>query len=150
LHLVVIARSAATRQSPTPRKRLTQKVDAQKCTGHLWLSQKIGAVPSLVHINQWIELRRRIHNEHAALRQLERETRIHRKTLRKIRDNSEPPGNCRTKPAPGSRSSPAAGARSACFANQLLCSSSIYFGFLNQAEVVLSGLRDCTVTISHP
>jgi transposase len=57
-------------------------------------------------MDQWIELRRKIHNEHVPLRQLERETGIHRKTLRKIRDNSDPPGYCRTKPAPKSKIGP--------------------------------------------
>jgi transposase len=57
-------------------------------------------------MDQWIELRRKIHNEHVPLRQLERETGIHRKTLRRIRDNSEPPGYCRTKPARKSKIGP--------------------------------------------
>jgi len=48
-------------------------------------------------MDQWIELRRKIHNQEIPLRQLERETGIHRKTLRKIRDNSHPPGYQRTK-----------------------------------------------------
>ena len=38
-------------------------------------------------MDQWIELRRKIRNQEIPLRQLERETGIHRKTLRKIRDN---------------------------------------------------------------
>jgi len=37
-------------------------------------------------------VRRKIRNEQIPLRQLERETGIHRQTLRKIRDNSQPPG----------------------------------------------------------
>jgi len=49
-------------------------------------------------MDQWIELRRKIRNQEVPLRQLERETGIHRKTLRKIRDNSQPPGYQRTKP----------------------------------------------------
>jgi len=48
-------------------------------------------------MDQWIELRRKIRNQEVSLRQLERDTGIHRKTLRKIRDNSEPPGYRRTK-----------------------------------------------------
>ena len=38
-------------------------------------------------MDEWIELRRKIRNEQIPLRQLERETGIHRQTLRKIRDN---------------------------------------------------------------
>jgi transposase len=49
-------------------------------------------------MDQWIELRRKIRNEEVSLRQLERETGIGRQTLRKIRDNSQPPGYRRTKP----------------------------------------------------
>ncbi len=49
-------------------------------------------------MDQWIELRRKIRNQHVSLRQLERETGIHRKTLRKIRDNSQPPGYQRANP----------------------------------------------------
>ncbi len=49
-------------------------------------------------MDEWIELRRKIRNQEIPLRQLERETGIHRKTLRKIRDNSQPPGYQRTKP----------------------------------------------------
>ncbi len=49
-------------------------------------------------MDQWIELRRKIRNQEVPLRQLERETGIHRKTLRKVRDNSQPPGYQRTKP----------------------------------------------------
>ncbi len=48
-------------------------------------------------MDQWIELRRKIRNQKLPLRQLQRETGIHRKTLRKIRDNSQPPGYHRTK-----------------------------------------------------
>ncbi len=40
-------------------------------------------------MDEWIELRRKIRNEQIPLRQLERETGIHRETLRKIRDNSQ-------------------------------------------------------------
>jgi transposase len=49
-------------------------------------------------MDQWIKLRREIRNQEVSLRQLERETGIHRQTLRKIRDNSQPPGYQRTKP----------------------------------------------------
>ena len=51
-------------------------------------------------MDQWIKLRRKIHNkdQEVSLRQLERDTGIHRQTLRKIRDNSQPPGYQRTKP----------------------------------------------------
>jgi len=49
-------------------------------------------------MDQWIELRRKIRNQEVSLRQLERDTGIHRQTLRKIRDNSQPPGYQRTKP----------------------------------------------------
>ena len=48
-------------------------------------------------MDQWIELRRKICNQEVSLRQLERETGIHRQTLRKIRDHSEPPGYRRSK-----------------------------------------------------
>jgi len=48
-------------------------------------------------MDEWIELRRKIRNQEVPLRQLQRETGIHRKTLRKIRDKSEPPGYQRTK-----------------------------------------------------
>jgi len=50
-------------------------------------------------MDKWIEIRRQIRNEAVSLRHLERETGIHRQTLRKIRDNSEPPGYQRTRPA---------------------------------------------------
>jgi len=49
-------------------------------------------------MDQWIELRRKIRNQEVPLRQLTRETGIHRQTLRKIRDNSQPPGYQRIKP----------------------------------------------------
>jgi len=49
-------------------------------------------------MDQWIELRRRIRNGEVSLRQLHRETGISRPTLRKIRDNSQPPGYQRIKP----------------------------------------------------
>ena len=49
-------------------------------------------------MDEWIELRRKIRNQEIPLRQLERETGIHRQTLRKVRDNSQPPGYQRTKP----------------------------------------------------
>ena len=45
-------------------------------------------------MDQWIELRRKIRNQEVPLRQLQRETDIHRQTLRKIRDNSQPPETC--------------------------------------------------------
>ena len=47
-------------------------------------------------MDEWIELRRKIRNEEVSLRQLERDTGIHRQTLRKIRDKSQPPGYQRT------------------------------------------------------
>jgi len=49
-------------------------------------------------MDQWIELRRKIRNQDVPIRQLQRETGIGRQTLRKIRDNSQPPGYQRTKP----------------------------------------------------
>ncbi len=49
-------------------------------------------------MDKWIELRRKIRNQGVSLRQLERDTGIGRETLRKIRDNSQPPGYRRTKP----------------------------------------------------
>ncbi len=57
-------------------------------------------------MDQWIELRRKICHEEVSLRQLERDTGIHRQTLRKIRDNSEPPGYQRTRPIPKSKLGP--------------------------------------------
>lgn len=54
-------------------------------------------------MDQWIELRRKIRHEEVSLRQLERQTGIHRQTLRKIRDNSQPPGYRRTKPVEKSK-----------------------------------------------
>jgi hypothetical protein len=48
-------------------------------------------------MDEWIELRRKIRHQEIPLRQLERETGIHRQTLRKIRDHSEPPGYRRSK-----------------------------------------------------
>jgi transposase len=57
-------------------------------------------------MDQWIELRRKIRNEQVPLRQLERETGIHRETLRKIRDNSQPPGYRRRRPVPKSKIGP--------------------------------------------
>ena len=50
-------------------------------------------------MDQWIELRRKIRNQEVSLRQLERDTGIHRQTLRKIRDHSQPPGYQRAKPS---------------------------------------------------
>jgi transposase len=49
-------------------------------------------------MDQWIELRRKIRNQEVPIRQLHRETGIGRETLRKIRDNSQPPGYRRSKP----------------------------------------------------
>jgi transposase len=43
-------------------------------------------------MDNWIELRRKIRNQEIPLRQISRESGIHRQTLRKIRDNSQPPG----------------------------------------------------------
>ena len=57
-------------------------------------------------MDQWIELRRKIRNEEVPLRQLERETGLHRQTLRKIRDHSEPPGYRRSSPAIKSKIGP--------------------------------------------
>ena len=57
-------------------------------------------------MDQWIELRRKIRNQDIPLRQLERETGIGRQTLRKIRDNSHPPGYRRTKPIDKPKISP--------------------------------------------
>ncbi len=49
-------------------------------------------------MKQWIDLRDKIRNQDISLRQLKRDTGISRQTLRKIRDNSEPPGYQRIKP----------------------------------------------------
>ena len=57
-------------------------------------------------MDQWIELRRKIRNQDVSLRQLERETGISRQTLRKIRDNSQPPGYQRIKPVDKPKISP--------------------------------------------
>jgi len=57
-------------------------------------------------MDQWIELRRKIRQEGFSLRQLERDTGIHRQTLRKIRDNSQPPGYQRAKPIAKSKMGP--------------------------------------------
>jgi hypothetical protein len=57
-------------------------------------------------MDQWIELRRKIRNQEVSFRQLGRDTGIHRQTLRKIRDNSQPPGYQRTKPIPKSNIGP--------------------------------------------
>jgi transposase len=57
-------------------------------------------------MDQWIELRRKIRNEEVSLRQLERETGIHRQTLRKIRDHSQPPGYKRKTPVLKSKIAP--------------------------------------------
>jgi transposase len=57
-------------------------------------------------MDEWIELRRKIRNQEVPLRQLERDTGIHRKTLRKIRDNSQPPGYQRIKPVCKSKIGP--------------------------------------------
>ena len=57
-------------------------------------------------MDQWIELRRQIRNGEISLRQLHRETGISRPTLRKIRDNSQPPGYQRSKPVEKSKIGP--------------------------------------------
>jgi transposase len=57
-------------------------------------------------MNNWIELRRKIRNQEIPLRQISREDGIHRQTLRKIRDNSQPPGYQRTKPIQKSKIGP--------------------------------------------
>jgi transposase len=57
-------------------------------------------------MDQWIELRRQIREQEVSLRQLERDTGIHRQTLRKIRDNSQPPGYQRSKPIEKSKIGP--------------------------------------------
>ena len=57
-------------------------------------------------MDQWIKLRQQIHNDEVPLRQLERDTGIHRQTLRKIRDNSQPPGYQRTRPILKSKMAP--------------------------------------------
>ena len=57
-------------------------------------------------MDEWIELRRKIRNQEVSLRQLERETGIHRQTLRKVRDNSQPPGYQRIKPVNKSKIGP--------------------------------------------
>jgi len=57
-------------------------------------------------MDEWIELRRKIRNEQVSLRQLQRDTGIHRQTLRKISDNSQPPGYQRTKPIEKSKIGP--------------------------------------------
>ena len=57
-------------------------------------------------MDQWIELRRQIREQEVSLRQLERDTGIHRQTLRKIRDNSQPPGYRRSKPVEKSQIGP--------------------------------------------
>jgi hypothetical protein len=49
-------------------------------------------------MDQWLELRRKICKQEVPLRQLERDTGIHRQTLRKIRDNCQPPGYQRATP----------------------------------------------------
>jgi len=57
-------------------------------------------------MDQWIELRRKIRNGEVSLRQLHRETGLSRATLRKIRDNSQPPGYQRSKPVEKSKIGP--------------------------------------------
>ncbi|MHC5155152.1 MAG: hypothetical protein ACYSO3_03320 [Planctomycetota bacterium] len=42
-------------------------------------------------MDQWIQLRCQIREQEVSLRQLERDTGIHRQTLRKTRDNSQTP-----------------------------------------------------------
>ena len=49
-------------------------------------------------MDKWIELRRKIRNQEIPLRQISRESGIHRQTLRKIRDHSQPPGYQRAQP----------------------------------------------------
>ena len=43
-------------------------------------------------MDQWIELRRKISNQEVSLRQLTRDTGIHRQALRKDMDHSRPQG----------------------------------------------------------
>ena len=57
-------------------------------------------------MDKWIELRRKIRNQEIPLRQISRENGIHRQTLRKIRDNSQPPGYQRTRPIQKSKIAP--------------------------------------------
>jgi len=57
-------------------------------------------------MEQWTELRHKIHNQGIPIRQLSRETGIDRRTLRKIRDHSEPPGYRRVKPINKSKIGP--------------------------------------------
>ena len=57
-------------------------------------------------MDRWIELRRKIRNQEIPLRQISREHGIHRQTLRKIRDNSQPPGYQRTQPIQKSKIDP--------------------------------------------
>jgi transposase len=57
-------------------------------------------------MDKWIELRRKIRNQEIPLRQISRENGIHRQTLRKIRDNSQPPGYQRTQPIQKSKIGP--------------------------------------------
>ena len=57
-------------------------------------------------MDKWIELRRKIRNQEIPLRQISRENGIHRQTLRKIRDNSQPPGYQRTRPIQKSKIDP--------------------------------------------
>jgi hypothetical protein len=57
-------------------------------------------------MDKWIELRRKIRNQEIPLRQISRESGIHRQTLRKIRDHSQPPGYQRAQPIQKSKIDP--------------------------------------------
>ena len=57
-------------------------------------------------MDKWIELRRKIRNQEIPLRQISRESGIHRQTLRKIRDHSQPPGYQRAQPIQKSKIGP--------------------------------------------
>ena len=57
-------------------------------------------------MDKWIELRRKIRNQEIPLRQISRESGIHRQTLRKIRDHSQPPGYQRAQPIQKSKIAP--------------------------------------------
>ena len=55
------------------------------------ISQEITGVYK--DMDQWIELRHKMHNQDVPLRQLERETGIDRRTLRKMKENSHLPSS---------------------------------------------------------
>jgi DNA invertase Pin-like site-specific DNA recombinase len=57
-------------------------------------------------MDKWIELRRKIRNQEIPLRQISRESGIHRQTLRKIRDHSQHPGYQRAQPIQKSKIGP--------------------------------------------